>query len=127
MYILYVQMMYYVILRFTYFKDGVQYINQCLHLYEQYCGCMVGVKGGLVKYENDSVILSNQCNCDIYNKQQLSSLAAVVQVQFDPENYNVTEGEVVNITLVTSTRNYEFDFNVTLLYVDGTATGEPCS
>ena len=88
---------------------------------------MVGVKGGLVKYENDSVILSNQCNCDIYNKQQLSSLAAVVQVQFDPENYNVTEGEVVNITLVTSTRNYEFDFNVTLLYVDGTATGEPCS
>ena len=48
-------------------------------------------------------------------------------MQFDPENYNVTEGEVVNITLVTSTSNYEFDFNVTLLYVDGTATGEPCS
>ena len=86
---------------------------------------MVGFKGGLVRYKSDSVILLNQCNYD--DKQQLSSLAAVVQVQFDPENYNVTEGDVVNITLVTSTGNYEFDFNVTLLYVDGTATGEPCS
>ena len=48
-------------------------------------------------------------------------------MQFDQESYNVTEGDVVNITLVTSTSNYEFDFNVNLLYVDGTATGESCS
>ena len=56
----------------------------------------------------------------------LYSLAAL-QVQFDPQNYTVTAGGVVSITLVTSTRNYEFDFNVTLEYGDGTATGEPCS
>jgi len=60
---------------------------------------------------------------DIYN---LHSLAAL-QVQFDPQNYTVTAGGVVSITLVTSTSNFEFGFNVTLQYVDGTATGEPCS
>ena len=45
-------------------------------------------------------------------------------MQFDPQNYNVTEGDVVNITLVPSSSNYEFDFNVTLQHIDGSATGE---
>ena len=45
---------------------------------------------------------------------------------FDPQNYTVTEGDVVNITLVTSTSDYEFDFTVTLEHMDGSATGESC-
>ena len=59
----------------------------------------------------------------IYHSYSLAAL----QVQFNPQNYTITAGGVVSITLVTSTSNYEFDFNVTLEYVDGTATGEPCS
>ena len=49
---------------------------------------------------------------------------AAVQVQFDPQNYTVTEGDVVSITLVTNTSDYMFDFTVTLQYMNGTATGE---
>ena len=49
---------------------------------------------------------------------------AAVQVWFDPPNYNVTEGDVINITLVTSTSDYEFDFNVTLQHINGPASGE---
>ena len=48
---------------------------------------------------------------------------AAVQVQFDPQNYNLTEGDVFNITLVTNMANM-FNFTVTLQYMDGTATGE---
>ena len=56
------------------------------------------------------------------------------------QNYTITEGDSVNITLVTNTDNYEFDFTVTLLtpvdyywYWNGygygyrLATGESCS
>ena len=49
---------------------------------------------------------------------------AAVQVQFDPQNYTVTEGDVVNITLVTNTSDYMFNFTVTLQNMDGSATGE---
>ena len=50
---------------------------------------------------------------------------AAIEVRFvEPQNYNVTEGDAVNITLVTSIREDIFDFTVTLQYVDGTATGE---
>ena len=49
---------------------------------------------------------------------------AAVQVQFDPQNYTVTEGDLVNITLVTNTIDYMFGFTVTLQNMDGTATGE---
>ena len=52
------------------------------------------------------------------------NLFAAVQVQFDPQNYNVTEGNVVSITLVTNTSDYMFNFTVTLQYMNGTATGE---
>ena len=45
-------------------------------------------------------------------------------MQFDPQNYTVTEGDVVGITLVTNTSDYMFDFTVTLQNMDGTATGE---
>ena len=45
-------------------------------------------------------------------------------MQFDPPNYNVTEGDVVNITLVTNTSDYMFNFTVTLQHMDGSATGE---
>ena len=54
----------------------------------------------------------------------LINLLAAVQVQFDPQNYTVTEGDVVSITLVTNTSDYMFDFNVTLQNMDGSATGE---
>ena len=49
---------------------------------------------------------------------------AAVQVQFDPQNYTVTEGDVVSITLVTNTSDYMFNFTVTLQSMDGSATGE---
>ena len=52
---------------------------------------------------------------------------AALQVSFDPQNYTITEGDAVNITLETSTSNYEFEFTVTLEHMDGTATGESCS
>ena len=55
-----------------------------------------------------------------------SSLAAI-QLRFAPQNYTVTEGGAVNITLVTSTSDYEFDFYVTRQYTDETATGESCT
>ena len=44
---------------------------------------------------------------------------------FDALNYNITEGGTVNITLVTNTTDYEFDFSVSLLdTMNGSATGE---
>jgi len=52
------------------------------------------------------------------------NLFAAVQVQFDPKNYTVTEGDVVGITLVTNTSDYMFNFTVTLQNMDGSATGE---
>ena len=45
-------------------------------------------------------------------------------VQFDPHAYTVTEGDVVNITLITGTSAFTFNFTVTLQSMDGTATGE---
>ena len=53
-----------------------------------------------------------------------NSSIADVEVQFDSQNYTVTEGDVVNITLVTNTSDYEFEFTVTLQYMDLTTTGE---
>ena len=52
------------------------------------------------------------------------NLFADVEVKFDPQNYTVTEGGVVNITLVTNTSDYMFNFTVTLHNMGGTATGE---
>ena len=49
---------------------------------------------------------------------------AALQVLLAQQNYSVTEGETVNISLVTSTSDYEFDFTVTLQLMDGSATGE---
>ena len=40
------------------------------------------------------------------------------------QNYTITEGDIVNITLVTSTNDYEFGFTVTLQHMNGSATGE---
>ena len=59
-----------------------------------------------------------------HDKCQCNYSFAAVQVQFDPQNYTVTEGDVVNITLVTSTSDYMFSFTVTLQLMDGSATGE---
>ena len=53
-----------------------------------------------------------------------NSSFADVEVQFDPQNYTVTEGNVVSITLVTNTSDYMFNFTVTLQYMDGSATSE---
>ena len=49
------------------------------------------------------------------NYSSINCSSAAVQVSFAQQNYTVTEGGAVNITLVTSTDNYDFDFNVTLL------------
>ena len=45
-------------------------------------------------------------------------------VQFNSNSYTVTEGNEVNITLDTSTSDYEFNFTVNLQYVNGSAVGE---
>ena len=71
---------------------------------------------------HDSAYLSRQEVAVIINGSV--NLFAAVQVQFDPQNYTVTEGDVVSITLVTNTSDYMFDFNVTLQNMDGSATGE---
>ena len=54
-----------------------------------------------------------------------SSLAAI-QLRFAPQNYTVTEGGAVNITLeaVPPSDSYDFNFTVALLYMNGSATGE---
>ena len=54
-----------------------------------------------------------------------SSLAAI-QLRFAPQNYTVTEGGAVNITLeaVPPSGGYDFDFTVTLQYMNESATGE---
>ena len=49
------------------------------------------------------------------NYSSINYSFAAVQVWIDQQNYTVTEGGAVNITLVTNTDNYGFDFNVTLL------------
>ena len=55
----------------------------------------------------------------------LNFLFAAVLVWFGALNYTVTEGDTVNITLVTNTTDYEFDFSVSLLEtMNGSATGE---
>ena len=71
---------------------------------------------------HDSTYLSRQEVVVIINGSV--NLFAAVQVQFDPQNYTVTEGDVVSITLVTDTSDYMFDFNVTLQNMNGSATGE---
>ena len=72
--------------------------------------------------------LHMQCSSMYVNKKLYytnSSLAAI-QLRFAPQNYTVTEGSSVNITLeaMTSFGGYEFDFTVALLYMNGSATGE---
>ena len=47
----------------------------------------------------------------------------VIAVSVMPQNYTVTEGDKVNITLVLSSSDYEFDFIVTLEHMDGSAVG----
>ena len=72
-----------------------------------------------------SIYVDSVYTTSIYNKLlTLSYSFAAVQVSFAQQNYTVTEGDIVNITLETSTTNYEFDFNVTLQQMDGSATGE---
>ena len=43
---------------------------------------------------------------------------------FAERTYTVTEGDMVNITLNLTSR-YEFNFTVTLQYINGSAGGEP--
>ena len=46
-----------------------------------------------------------------------------IAVSVMPQNYAVTEGDKVNITLVLNSSDYEFDFTVTLEHMDGSAVG----
>ena len=49
-------------------------------------------------------------------------------MQFAQQNYTVTEGDVVNITLsASSTSEYMFNVTVTLQDMNGSATGESIS
>ena len=71
---------------------------------------------------HDSACLRRQEGVVIINGSV--NLFAAVQVQFDPQNYTVTEGNVVNMTLVTNTSDYMFNFTVTLQNMNGSAAGE---
>ena len=55
-----------------------------------------------------------------------NSSHTAIQLRFAPQNYTVTEGGSVNITLeaVPPSNGYDFDFTVTLQYMNGSATGE---
>ena len=59
-------------------------------------------------------------------KYYAASSLAVVQLRFDSQNYTVTEGGAVNVTLeaVPPSEGYDFEFTVTLQYMNGSATGE---
>ena len=59
-------------------------------------------------------------------KYYITSSCAVVQLRFAPQNYTVTEGGSVNITLeaVPPSEGYNFSFTVTLQYMNGLAIGE---
>ena len=52
-----------------------------------------------------------------------NSSFAALGVLFAEQTYTVTEGDTVNITLNLTSR-YEFDFTVTLQYMNGSAVGE---
>ena len=63
----------------------------------------------------------------VYKKlYYINSSHAAIQLRFAPQNYTVTEGGAVNITLeaMTSFGGYEFGFTVALQYMNGSATGE---
>ena len=60
----------------------------------------------------------------IYRFRSTNCSLIAVQVSFAQQNYTVTEGDIVNITLETNTDDYEFGFTVTLLFMNGSATGE---
>ena len=83
------------------------------------CACVQYVYYSI---SHDSACLSRQEVVVIINGGV--NLFAAVQVQFGPQNYTVTEGDVVGITLVTNTSDYMFNFTVTLQNRDGPATGE---
>jgi hypothetical protein len=46
-----------------------------------------------------------------------------LEVIFQPLEYTVIEGRIVNITMVTSTSVYSFPFSVSLMFMDMTASG----
>ena len=52
-----------------------------------------------------------------------NSSFAALGVLFAEQTYTVTEGDTVNITLKL-TSSYEFNFTVTLQYMNGSAGGE---
>ena len=47
----------------------------------------------------------------------------VIAVSVMSQNYTVTEGDKVNITLVLNSTDYEFGFTVTLEHMDASAVG----
>ena len=63
--------------------------------------------------------------CVCINGYTISS-HAVVQLRFAPQDYTVTEGGSVNITLeaVPPSDSYDFNFTVYVQYMNGSAAGE---
>ena len=47
----------------------------------------------------------------------------VLEVMFSPDDYNVSEGEVATVTLITNLA-YTFDFPVTVVCENGSAVGK---
>ena len=79
----------------------------CLHMWPLLCVHAVSV-----------CVWMNRICIAIYS----NSFIAAIKVRFDPSYYNVMEGDVAKLTLVTDTNNYEFNFIVTLRHMDGSAT-----
>ena len=63
------------------------------------------------------------CVCVQYSLAISNSSFAALGVLFAEQTYTVTEGDTVNITLKL-TSSYEFNFTVTLQYMNGSAGGE---
>ena len=70
------------------------------------------------------LVVSQHRPLNMGKKDDILFIFAALQVLLAQQNYNVKEGDVVDITLETSTSDYMFDFTITLQLMDGTATGE---
>ena len=85
-------------------------------------------------YHTHSTYIVTYVDCDsitcllqrCFSVTLINSSLAAIQLRFAPQNYTVTEGGTVNITLevVPPSDGYDFNFTVTLQYMNGSAIGE---
>ena len=54
----------------------------------------------------------------------LPTYTTVRTLSIQPQNYTVAEGQTVDITLELDSNAFDNEFNVTLVHMDASATGE---